>query len=432
MDDLWAPFICLNRLIELMPRLMAAGWKQDKIENMLIVLLDHGNNQDVRVFGFYTLNIYMIALNGKYSERIIDLFTNAISLRAFSYVDMPGASRVVGDIMCAIASGIDITDIGCGQRAIIGFKEGRSSICPVLQDVSCPINPQGILALRQLRNMLVIISYLASLLPDPQAAHIEYYNLGLICYRCKPYRFSWERFKTIHDIPQSAPLLAMPHTDIRSSLASIYQLFRRAYLSWIYPAEEEAYIDRHIRRVPILGLQVFLNFMLENLVPLHAYMVVEKEFHMPYLNEHLESDSCSESRYASDSESKIATGIDTMGTRAYDVLRHVMLDRDLKSAYFFTDILRLSLQVLPNIETEGAGTDCFDSEELARMSYDVCLGALTVIRLWLISKEEYRPVHLVANEEDSSTVAGVVGDYIEHVYGLMTWLVDENQWTKKK
>ncbi|KAJ2479410.1 hypothetical protein IWW56_003114 [Coemansia sp. RSA 2131] len=415
-----------------MPRLVAAGWKQDEIENMLIVLLDHGNNQDVRVFGLYTLHIYMVVLGGRYSERTTDLFTNALSLRAFSYADMPEASRVAGDIMCAIASGIDIVDIGCGQRAIIGFKEGRSSICPVLQDVACPVNPQGILALRMLRNMLALMSYLASLLPDPQAAQIEYSNLGLICYQFKPFKFAWSHFKTIYDIPQSAPLLAMSHSDIRSSLTNIYQLFRRAYLSWIYPTEEEAYKDRHIRRVPVLGLQVIVNFMLENLVPQHTYMISKKEFHMPNLGENLENDSSSDSRYTSDSESKIATGIGTMGTRSYDVLRHIMLDHDIKSAYFFTDILRLSLQVLPNLETEGVGDDCFGKEELARVSYDVCLGALTVIRLWLISKEEYRPIHLIADEEDSSSLSNVVSDYLEHVYGLMIWIVNDNQWTKKK
>ncbi|KAJ2314062.1 hypothetical protein IWW52_004389, partial [Coemansia sp. RSA 2704] len=415
-----------------MPRLMATGWKQSEIENMLIVLLDHGNNQDVRVFGFYTLNLYMIALNGKYSETTIDLFTNAISLRAFAYVDMPEASRVAGDIMCALASGIEIPNIGCGQRSITGFKEGRASICPVLQDVKYPINPQGILALRMLRDMLVLMTYLASLLPDPQAAHIEYFNCGLICYKCKPFNFSWQQFNAIYDIPQSAPLLAMSFLDIRLSLTSMYQLFRRAYLSWIYPSEEEAYKDRHIRRVPVLGLHVFINFMLENLVPHHAYMVSEKEFHMPNLGESIVSGSAANSRRSSDAESKMATGIETMNTRSYDVLRHVMLDRDVKSAYFFTDILRLSLQVLPSLETVGFGGDCIDKAELTQVSYDVCLGALTIIRLWLISKEEYRPVHLIPDEENRGTLAGVIGDYLEHVYGLMSWLIDENQWTKQK
>ncbi|KAJ2631304.1 hypothetical protein H4R22_002075 [Coemansia sp. RSA 1290] len=242
MDDLWTPFICVNRLIELMPRLVATGWKQLEIENMLIVLLDHGNNQDVRVFGFYTLTLYMVALNGTYSETTTDLFTNSLSLRAFSYVDMPEASKVAGGIMCVIASGISVPDIGCGQRSISGFKDGRASICPVLQDIKYPMNPQGILALRMLRNLLVLMSYLASLLPDPQAAHIEYYNLGLICYNIQPSKFSWQQFMAVYDIPHSAPLLAMSFLEIRSSLTSIYQLFRRSYLSWIYPSEEGQYI----------------------------------------------------------------------------------------------------------------------------------------------------------------------------------------------
>ncbi|KAJ1875099.1 hypothetical protein LPJ55_000910 [Coemansia sp. RSA 990] len=431
MDDLWTPFICVNRLIELMPRLVATGWKQLEIENMLIVLLDHGNNQDVRVFGFYTLTLYMVALNGTYSETTTDLFTNSLSLRAFSYVDMPEASKVAGGIMCVIASGISVPDIGCGQRSISGFKDGRASICPVLQDIKYPMNPQGILALRMLRNLLVLMSYLASLLPDPQAAHIEYYNLGLICYNIQPSKFSWQQFMAVYDIPHSAPLLAMSFLEIRSSLTSIYQLFRRSYLSWIYPSEEEAYRDRHIRRVPILGMHVFINFMLDNLVPRYPYMVIEKDFHMPRLGDNLEKCGTLDPRRGSDSESKIATGLETMSTRSYDILRHLMLDRDIKSAYFFTDILRLSLQILPSLESRGLDSDCIDKNELARVSYDICLGAMTVIRLWLTSKKEYRPVHLLPDEENEEILAGVISDYMGYIYRLLLWMVDKGDWNKR-
>ncbi|KAJ1924265.1 hypothetical protein LPJ71_000573, partial [Coemansia sp. S17] len=98
MAELWTSLMCLHRLFELMPRVFASGWRQEEIENMLLVVLDHGNNPDVRVLGFYTLCLYMISQGDNYSETTIDLFTNAISLRAFSYIDMPAASGVVGKL----------------------------------------------------------------------------------------------------------------------------------------------------------------------------------------------------------------------------------------------------------------------------------------------------------------------------------------------
>ncbi|KAJ2433350.1 hypothetical protein GGF42_009409, partial [Coemansia sp. RSA 2424] len=119
MAELWTSLMCLHRLFELVPRVFATGWRQEEIENMLLIVLDHGNNPDVRVLGFYTLCLYMVSLGDSYSGTTIDLFTNAISMRAFSYIDMPAASSVAGKIMCAIASGADVAEIGCGQRAII-------------------------------------------------------------------------------------------------------------------------------------------------------------------------------------------------------------------------------------------------------------------------------------------------------------------------
>ncbi|KAJ2082304.1 hypothetical protein H4R24_001680 [Coemansia sp. RSA 988] len=415
-----------------MPKLLATGWNQSKIENMLIVLLDHGNNQDVRVFGFYTLNLYMVSINGNFSETIIDLFTNAISLRSFSYVDAPEASRLAGNIMCAIARGIDITDIGCGQRAIRGFKTGRASICPVLQDVVYPINPQGILALRMLRNMLVLMTYLASLIPDPQATYIAFLNLELICTQDSKFQFTWCNFESIYDIPHSAPMPAMSNVQIQLSLNSIYQLFKKAYLSWIYPKDSGAYEDRHVRRVPVLGLRIFINFMLESLVPRHAYMVCENEFFMPNLNKSSTSDEHENIRCKSDSDRKFATGIKSIATRSYDVLCHVMLDHDMESALFFTDILRLALQIMPSLAIDGYGTDHLDKEELMQASYDCCLGALIVIRLWMTSKEEYRPVHLLPGEGNTDMLTESIADYLNYVYRLITWIVEENKWSKKK
>ncbi|KAJ2395706.1 hypothetical protein GGI05_001460, partial [Coemansia sp. RSA 2603] len=435
MSDLWEPLMCLHKIFELLPKLVATGWRRDEIENMLIVVLDHGNNQDVRVLGYYTLCLYIVASGGVCSERTVDLFTNAICLRAFSYVDMPEASLVVGEIMCAIASGVTVPGIGCGQRAIIGFEPGRASICPVLQDIAHPINPQGILALRMFRDTLSFVTYLASLLPDPQAAYIEYVNLGFIGTRHKPFDFVKQKTKESTDLPPFTPILAQSHVELQHALRALYNLFRKAYLSWIYPYDEEPQINKDVRRMPVMGLRMFINFALESLVPRHSYMMSDKEFTMPNLAADLGVFGVHMvDKRSSDIESKVAMGLETMSTRAYDILRHVMLDSDLKSAYFFIDILRLSLQVLPTLEKNGPGKDHIGEDELLYTGYEVCLGALTVIRLWLISKEEYRPTHLLDNDarESSVILTKVIADYMEYVYHLLDWLVEDAVWTERK
>ncbi|KAJ2743802.1 hypothetical protein GGI20_003474 [Coemansia sp. BCRC 34301] len=227
MAELWTSLMCLHRLLELVPRVFATGWRQDEIESMLLIVLDHGNNSDVRVLGFYTLCLYMVSLGDNHTGAIIDLFTNAISMRAFSYIDMPASSNVAGKLMCAIASGADVAEIGCGQRAIIGFPPGRASICPVLQDTAQTINPQGLLSLRMLRDVLSLISYLASLVPDPMAAYTEYIDLGFIGAQSTPFDFINQRQGATASLPPFVPMLALGSEEILKSFQIIHNMLRR-------------------------------------------------------------------------------------------------------------------------------------------------------------------------------------------------------------
>ncbi|KAJ1842264.1 hypothetical protein LPJ73_005853 [Coemansia sp. RSA 2703] len=118
------------------------------------------------------------------------------------------------------------------------YLNWRASICPVLQDIAHPINPQGILALRMFRDTLSFVTYLASLLPDPQAAYIEYVNLGFIGTRHKPFDFVKQKTKESTDLPPFTPILAQSHVELQHALRALYNLFRKAYLSWIYPYDE--------------------------------------------------------------------------------------------------------------------------------------------------------------------------------------------------
>ncbi|KAJ2680409.1 hypothetical protein GGI25_000701 [Coemansia spiralis] len=432
MSDLWMPFPCLHHLIELMPRLFASGWQQKEMENMLIVLLDHGNNQDVRALGFHFLCLYMAALQGNYSETIADLFTNSICLRAFSYVDMPAASRIASNIMCAIGSGIEIVDIGCGQRAIVGFHPGRASICPVLQDITHTINPQGVLALRMLKNVLSLVCYLASLISDPRSAYTVYISLGTIKRDIDPFQFNEQTTKSAFDLPQFAPMLALSAQELKSCLSDIYRLFCKAYLLWIYPNKEEPLRSRHVRRVPIHALRMFIGFMLNNLVPQYTFMISDKAFAVPYIEKDPQNISNIEIQGFHSVNNKMLGDIQTIRSHAYDALRCLMLDYNLDSASFFIDILRLSLQALPDLATQGCPKDSFDFGDVLNSGYTICLGALTIIRMWLVSKEAYRPAHLLVDNDNVYMLSNVIADYMEHVYGLIRWLVAEHKWDQKK
>ncbi|KAJ2776848.1 hypothetical protein H4R18_005456 [Coemansia javaensis] len=378
-----------NRMVELMPRLAASGWKQAEIENVLIVLLDHGNNQEVRMLGWHVLCLYVAAAGGRgCSKTAADLFTNGISLRAFSYVDKPDASRIVGDIMCAVASGVEVTDIGCGQRAIVGFKTGRSSICPVLQDTAFPINPQGILAMRMVRSALLLAVRLAGLASDPRVVCTRHADTSIL-------------------------------TDAVQGTSTV---FGRGIVDGTYT-----------NRMPLLGLQVIVNFMLEHLTPQSAHMVSERDFYMPFIGQRPDNEACSRNPGARGaSEAGASAPEETEDARVYTTLRRAILDHGPKYKLFFVDVLRLSLGALSKLAADGPDADSIDRDELAQAGFEVCVGALTVIRLWLVSRDEYRPAHLQASDGSGGVSVTAVMNYVGYVHQLMDWLVEENRWDTKK
>ncbi|KAJ2864690.1 hypothetical protein GGH94_002738 [Coemansia aciculifera] len=381
MAELWTSLMCLHRLFELLPRVFASGWRQDEIENMLLVVLDHGNNPDVRALGFYTLCLYMVSLGDNYSETTIDLFTNAISLRAFSYIDMPAASDVVGKLMCAIASGADVAEIGCGQRAIIGFPPGRASICPVLQDTAQTINPQGILSLRMMRDVLSLVSYLASLVPGPTEAYTEYIGLGFIGAQSTPFDFINQRQGTTASLPPFVPMLALSCEEILKSMQSIHRLFRRG---------------------------------------------------MPYTSKNPQDCCSSLNKHPQDAQRSLISDASPLHARAYATLRLTSLDQDVKCAGFLIGVMRLSLLAPQYLDNCKPGEDILDMSVLEQAGYEACLGALTIIRLWLASKEEYRPLHLLAINDDTGSPTSIISDYLDCVYDLLDWLVSDTNWDEKK
>ncbi|KAJ1965780.1 hypothetical protein GGI12_000525 [Dipsacomyces acuminosporus] len=433
--DLWMPVICLHQLIEFLPHVFAHGWKRSQIESIMIVLLDHGNNPALRYLGFYTLTVYMTSLNGEYPESIIELYENAIYIRALTYVDRPLASQVSGDLMCAISSGRDIANIGCGQRPIIG------NICPVLQDTVYSINPQGIAALTMMKGALSYVSYLASLLPSTQSSYIRYCKMGVLGSIPDRLAFNMNAHRQPSGHPPHVPMMAVSSSEVQTTLKSMFRLFRDKYLSWIYVDDEAPNAQRHVRRVPVLALRVFVSFMLESLVPRFAYMLSEG-LCTPNINksigglgertksENISSTVAVQQTPVSGSVPESAGDVEKMDSRAYTILRHVLLDNDVKSACFFIDILRLSLQCFADIASSkrAADEDLLGKEELLNESYVVSLSALTVLRVWMASEEKYRPIHLVLNGAAPENLDFVITDYMKYVHRLLAFLVDLDSW----
>ncbi|KAJ1770768.1 hypothetical protein LPJ74_002899 [Coemansia sp. RSA 1843] len=189
---------------------------------------------------------------------------------------------------------------------------------------------------------------------------------------------------------------------------------------------------RNVRRVPILGLRLLIDFMLNNLVPRYEYMISDMDFFVPFVEKSPHDTSkCWVERFPGMDDQTLAD-IQSIKVHTYDSLRYLMLDCDLDSGRFFIDILRLSLQVFSDTSSLGVPNDNFDLGLVLDTNYSVCLGSLTIVRIWLASKEEYRPVHLLTDRNDAHMLSNVIADYAEHVYGLLDWLVEDNTWDEKK
>ncbi|KAJ1957580.1 hypothetical protein EC988_000758 [Linderina pennispora] len=469
--DLLSPIEILYQMMLLLPRLMATGWCQEQIVNILIVLLDHGNNQDLRTLGQHLLTPYMLALGDKISPRILDLFENMIVIQAITVADMPAASHIVGDLFCAIGGGINITNIGCGQRAIIAFESGRPSICPVMQDRVCTANPQGISALSMLSHALGTIAYTANMIPSPRAAYAAYESHILQARtHVYPFKILSLEFTLPHifNMPNSTgnclhlvtPVLALSGPEVEASSIAYYRCFRNKYLSWMYPAAGEPAqttdgYRRPVRRMPVHASYIFINFMLRCMIPIFEHMLPEGKFLMPTLRAQKERmvyqlyqsvSATSESSQPSTSKSDYEPGIPEANKashhinyqfsatpESYAFMRNLMLDDSVESTDFFIDTLCLALCYPCELANRAQTSDHLDQDPgLAKISYEVALGALTVVRLWLVAHEEYQPMHLRPTRRDKQGLCRTLEAYVMRAHNIVMMLVDQGSWNDEK
>ncbi|KAJ2024553.1 hypothetical protein GGI06_000946 [Coemansia sp. S85] len=97
------------------------------------------------------------------------------------------------------------------------------------------------LAFRMMRDIISLVSYLASLVSSPVDAYTEYISLGFIGTQSNPFDFINQRQGCTATLPPFVPMLALSSDEILKSMQSIHRLFRRGYLSWIYPNSEGKY-----------------------------------------------------------------------------------------------------------------------------------------------------------------------------------------------
>ncbi|KAJ2024554.1 hypothetical protein GGI06_000947, partial [Coemansia sp. S85] len=180
---------------------------------------------------------------------------------------------------------------------------------------------------------------------------------------------------------------------------------------------------KYTRQIPILGLRFLTNAALERLVPQHSSMMVEDKFCMPYIGKSPQESSSSLNRHPQDDRGSTSFGVSPLHTRAYDTLRRTSLDQDVKSAGFLMGVMRLSLLAPQFLDDQKSDEDTLDKSVLAQASYEACLCALTVIRLWIASKEEYRPFNLLALENGSDEPTSIVSGYLDSIYDLLDWLL---------
>ncbi|KAJ2893284.1 hypothetical protein IWW38_002914, partial [Coemansia aciculifera] len=171
---------------------------------------------------------------------------------------------------------------------------------------------------------------------------------------------------------------------------------------------------------------------MESLVPRHSSMMMDSAFFMPYTNKNPQESASALNKHASDTSSHLLTDASPLHTRAYNTLRRMSLDQDPKCAGFLIGILRLSLLAPQYLDTAEAGADLLDKSFLVQAGHEACLGALTIIRMWLASKEEYRPSHLHFFGKGTDSPANIVADYLDCVYDLVDWLASDTRWDEKK
>ncbi|KAJ2811540.1 hypothetical protein FBU31_007756 [Coemansia sp. 'formosensis'] len=171
---------------------------------------------------------------------------------------------------------------------------------------------------------------------------------------------------------------------------------------------------------------------MESLVPQHSDQMVDNEFCMPYMGKSSQEYDSSLNKHPLDAPHSVLSDANPIHARAYDTLRRTSLDEDTKCAGFLIGVMRLSLLAPQHLDNCNPGEDSLDMPLLVQSAYEACLGALTIVRLWLASKEEYRPFHLLSSDDDTGEPTSVVPNYLDCVHDLLDWLVSDTDWNEKK
>ncbi|KAJ1661548.1 hypothetical protein GGF38_003571, partial [Coemansia sp. RSA 25] len=171
---------------------------------------------------------------------------------------------------------------------------------------------------------------------------------------------------------------------------------------------------------------------MESLVPRQPSLMVDSDFCMPYADKSPQEGASALNKHLPDSPSHLLADANPLHNRAYGTLSRVLLEHDPKWAGFLIGILRLSLLAPQYLDTCEAGDDMLDKSLLVQVGYEACLGALTIIRVWLVSKEDHRPLHILGIDNGTGSSMSIVADYLNCVYDLLDWLASDTSWDENK
>ncbi|OLY84529.1 Ral GTPase-activating protein subunit alpha-1 [Smittium mucronatum] len=154
----------LRNLFFFIPQKLSQQWKQTEILSMLTSLIDYRNNQEIRIYGFRVLLIYMLSLGGNYSSEVIFLFKNSIILQSFKETDLFKISCHTSDVINSLNDDTFVPTVLDFEQSIIK-SEYPKSVCPILSvDTDYYISAQGIIASRMLSDFFSTITFFSNFL----------------------------------------------------------------------------------------------------------------------------------------------------------------------------------------------------------------------------------------------------------------------------
>ncbi|PVU90926.1 hypothetical protein BB559_004374 [Furculomyces boomerangus] len=144
-------------------------WLAEKGKPKHILFLDHGNNQELRIYGFRSLLQYMNSLMGIYGGGVINLFKSSIIIQCFEEEDLYKKNLITSEIVKSVSLGSQVMNLEYEQSIIRSDLLKDSSLCPAFPtETDYYMSSQSVTATRMIREVLNNIAYMSNFAFDPE------------------------------------------------------------------------------------------------------------------------------------------------------------------------------------------------------------------------------------------------------------------------